>query len=328
VLASSESEVYEPRTREYYSLIAAGASSGYTAQMETVLESPIPPVLQPSTLAVGRYGTMRVLTEIPAPAPLRRGDRIIARTERGLEMVDVLAALQTPMRTYHQEPLKTVEFVRLATPEDLKREQDIANQRSKDFDRGYSLIVQHQLDMQLIDVERLFNNERVVFYFVSEKRVDFRDLVRSMARDFQARIELRQVGIRDEAKLLADYGDCGKPVCCNTHMAVMPPVSMRMAKIQKSTLDPNKISGRCGRLKCCLRFEQDVYDEHLKELPPIGSRVVTAQGPGRVLGQEILAKRLLIEFEDGRRLPVPAKDILSRVKEGRPVLNPGAADKD
>ena len=102
---------------------------------------------------------------------------------------------------------------------------------------------------------------RLVFYFLAEQRVDFRELVRGMAREFHTRIELRQIGVRDEAKLLADYGDCGKPVCCNTHMMVMPPVSMRMAKLQKSTLDPTKISGRCGRLKCCLRFEQDVYEE-------------------------------------------------------------------
>ena len=134
-----------------------------------------------------------------------------------------------------------------------------------------------------------------------------------MAREFHTRIELRQIGVRDEAKLLADYGDCGKPVCCNTHMAVMPPVSMRMAKLQKSTLDPTKISGRCGRLKCCLRFEQDVYEEHQAELPPVGTRVLTAKGQGRVLAQELLAKKLLVEFEDGRRLPVPAADILTRL---------------
>src|SRR6516225_2341070 len=96
--------------------------------------------------------------------------------------------------------------------------------------------------------------ERIVFYFLAEKRVDFRELVKDLAREFQTRIEMRQIGVRDEAKLLADYGDCGKPVCCNTHMTTMPPVSMRMAKLQKSTLDPSKISGRCGRLKCCLRF--------------------------------------------------------------------------
>src|SRR5919201_1314326 len=121
---------------------------------------------------------------------------------------------------------------------------------------------------------------------------------------------MRQIGVRDEAKLLADYGDCGKPVCCNTHMTTMPPVSMRMAKLQKSTLDPSKISGRCGRLKCCLRFEQEVYEEHQAELPSVGTRVVTPKGQGRVLAQEILARKVLVEFEDGRRLPVPAAEIL------------------
>src|SRR5207302_7480653 len=151
----------------------------------------------------------------------------------------------------------------------------------------------------------------VVFYFLSEKRVDFRELVKDLAREFQTRIELRPIAGRDEAKLKADYGDCGKPVCCNTHMAVMPPVSMRMAKLQKSTLDPSKISGRCGRLKCCLRFEQDVYEEFQQELPSPGARIVTAKGQGRVLAQEILARKVLIEFEDGRRPLVAADDILS-----------------
>jgi cell fate regulator YaaT (PSP1 superfamily) len=124
---------------------------------------------------------------------------------------------------------------------------------------------------------------------------------------------MRQIGVRDEAKLLADYGDCGKPVCCNTHMATMPPVSMRMAKLQKSTLDPTKISGRCGRLKCCLRFEQEVYEDFQKELPAPGARVLTAKGQGRVLAQEILARKVLVEFEDGRRLPVAAGEILTRL---------------
>src|SRR6266536_1897715 len=176
-----------------------------------------------------------------------------------------------------------------------------------------ALAPHRQLQMALVDVEHLFGGERIVFYFLSEKRVDFRELVKDLAREFQTRIEMRQIGVRDEAKLLADYGDCGKPVCCNTHMAVMPPVSMRMAKLQKSTLDPSKISGRCGRLKCCLRFEQDVYEEFQKQLPPAGARVVTAKGQGRVLAQEVLAKKVLIEFEGGRRLPVSAEEILTRL---------------
>ena len=154
----------------------------------------------------------------------------------------------------------------------------------------------------------------MIFYFVAEKRVDFRDLVRDLAKEFRTRIEMRQIGVRDEAKLLADYGDCGKPVCCNTHMAVMPPVSMRMAKLQKTTLDPSKISGRCGRLKCCLRFEQDVYEEFQRELPSVGTRILTQKGQGRVLAQEILARKLLVEFEDGRRLMVAVEELLTELR--------------
>ena len=137
-----------------------------------------------------------------------------------------------------------------------------------------------------------------------------------MAREFQTRIELRQVGVRDEARILADYGDCGKPVCCNTHMSVMPPVTMRMAKIQKSTLDPTRISGRCGRLKCCLRFENDVYEENLTQLPGIGAQVVTANGRARVIDIEILAKRLLVELEDGRRVVIRAEEVLTTLGPG------------
>jgi cell fate regulator YaaT (PSP1 superfamily) len=130
---------------------------------------------------------------------------------------------------------------------------------------------------------------------------------------------MRQIGVRDEAKLLADYGDCGKPVCCNTHLNEMPPVSMKMAKLQKATLDPTKISGRCGRLKCCLRYEYDTYEELQKDLPPVGSDVLTQTGRSRVLAHEILAGQLLVETEDHRRVLIPAADVLT-------VLSRGAAD--
>jgi hypothetical protein len=122
---------------------------------------------------------------------------------------------------------------------------------------------------------------------------------------------MRQIGVRDEAKLLADYGDCGKPVCCNTHLTAMPPVSMKMAKLQKTTLDPAKISGRCGRLKCCLRYEFDAYRELERQLPALGSQVVTPKGRGRVVGQEILAQKLVVEFEDHRRIIIGTDDVLS-----------------
>ena len=122
---------------------------------------------------------------------------------------------------------------------------------------------------------------------------------------------MRQIGVRDEAKLLADYGDCGKPVCCNTHLVEMPPVSMRMAKLQKATLDPTKISGRCGRLKCCLRYEYDTYEALQKELPPVGCEVISLRGRCRVLAHEILAGQLLVETEDHRRVLIEASEVVS-----------------
>ena len=127
---------------------------------------------------------------------------------------------------------------------------------------------------------------------------------------------MRQIGVRDEAKLLADYGDCGQPVCCGTFLSEMPPVSMKMAKVQKATLDPTKISGRCGRLKCCLRYEYDIYEELQRELPPIGSDIVTQEGRARVLAQEILSQQLLVAMEDNRRILIPASDVLSVIKAG------------
>jgi cell fate regulator YaaT (PSP1 superfamily) len=257
---------------------------------------------------------MRFIGEFTAPPGVRpaRRDLAILRTERGLEVGEVLCPATPELIAALPDPTHG-EIVRCTTPEDRTKIAQMKDLEKKGFATGQRLIAQHKLAMQLVEVEHLFGGERIVFYFLAEHRVDFRELVRSMAREFHTRIELRQIGVRDEAKLLADYGDCGKPVCCNTHMAVMPPVSMRMAKLQKSTLDPTKISGRCGRLKCCLRFEQDVYEEFQQQLPPVGSRVVTRKGQGRVFAQEILARRLLIEFEDGRRLPVPADEVLSRL---------------
>jgi cell fate regulator YaaT (PSP1 superfamily) len=170
----------------------------------------------------------------------------------------------------------------------------------------------------------VLGGERIVFFYLAEKRVDFRELVKALAKKFHTRIEMRQIGVRDEAKLLADYGDCGKPVCCNTHLTQMPPVSMKMAKVQRATLDPTKISGRCGRLKCCLRYEYDTYQEIRRELPAVGNMVVTKQGQGKVLRQEILARKLLIQYEDQRRIIVDESEIVTVVKRSKPAetVNP------
>lgn len=246
------------------------------------------------------------------PASYTRGEQVVVRTDRGQEVAEVLC--ETSPRALELLPEKTTgQILRSVNSDDREEMLRLHEREETAFHRCKEFINTRHLQMELVDVEYIFGGERLIFYFLAEKRVDFRELVKDLAREYRTRIEMRQIGVRDEAKLLADYGDCGKPVCCNTHMAVMPPVSMRMAKLQKSTLDPSKISGRCGRLKCCLRFEQDVYEEFQKELPPVGARILTAKGQGRVLAQEILARKVLVEFEDGRRLVVGADEILTRL---------------
>lgn len=263
---------------------------------------------------IARHGAMRFLGEFEAAEnhTHRRGDQVILRTERGEERGEILREADAGVIDLISEPTRG-QVLREMTEDDHNKSDQLGQKESVEFDTCCRFIANRKLQMDLVDVEHLFGGERIIFYFLAEKRVDFRDLVKDLAREFRTRIEMRQIGVRDEAKLLADYGDCGKPVCCNTHMAVMPPVSMRMAKLQKSTLDPSKISGRCGRLKCCLRFEQDVYEEFQRELPSPGTNILTRKGKGRVLGQELLARKLLVEFEDGRRLVVGMDEILTNM---------------
>jgi cell fate regulator YaaT (PSP1 superfamily) len=263
---------------------------------------------------IARHGVMRFLGEF-APNPegtYARGQEVVLQTERGQEAGEILCEATPRAIELLSEPTRG-QIIRTMTPDDQELALSLHSKEEAEFSRCTEFIQQRRLQMELVDAEHLFGGERIIFYFLAEKRVDFRELVKDLAREYRTRIEMRQIGVRDEAKLLADYGDCGKPVCCNTHMAVMPPVSMRMAKLQKSTLDPTKISGRCGRLKCCLRFEQDVYEEYQREMPAVGSRVVTSKGVGRVLAQEILARKVLLEFEDGRRVAVAADEILTRL---------------
>lgn len=261
-----------------------------------------------------RHGAMRFLGNYEAPEGQTycRLDEVIVRSERGLEMGQVLCEANAKVLEMVAEPTKGT-ILRKQSQDDCAAVNRIKEAEQKELEACGRFVENRQLQMELVDVEHLFGGERIVFYFLAEKRVDFRDLVKDLAREFQTRIEMRQIGVRDEAKLLADYGDCGKPVCCNTHMSVMPPVSMRMAKLQKSTLDPSKISGRCGRLKCCLRFEQDVYEEFYQQLPAPGARILTKKGKGKVLAQEVLARKLLVEFEDGRRVAVTLDEILTKL---------------
>jgi cell fate regulator YaaT (PSP1 superfamily) len=258
-----------------------------------------------------RYGRMRFLGEY-AGLPGQdhpRGQRVVVRSDRGTELGDVLCRASDRTTRFMPNPVHG-EILRLATVEDGDQHARLDRDRESYFRTCQELVARRRLQMDLVDTEIVHGRERVVFYYLAEKRVDFRELVKDLARALRTRIEMRQIGVRDEAKLLADYGDCGKPVCCNTHLTRMPPVSMKMAKIQKTTLDPAKISGRCGRLKCCLRYEYDTYRELEHNLPAVGSIVTTSGGLGRVVAQEILAQKLVVEFEDRGRVIIGQGDIL------------------
>jgi cell fate regulator YaaT (PSP1 superfamily) len=271
------------------------------------------------TSYVVRYGNLRALGEFTARQlpPLARQSSVLIRSERGTEWGTVLREATGETRNYLGLKQPTGRILRMTTPDDDDERDRQLRREEEDFVIGRQVIADMRMQMDLVDVERLFGNDRVVFYYVSEQRVDFRELVKTLAKRLQVRIEMRQIGIRDEAKLLADYGDCGKPVCCNTHLREMPPVSMKMAKMQKATLDPNKISGRCGRLKCCLRYEYDTYEEYRKELPAVGSTVVTRQGTGRVVAQEILAKKVLVAYEGQRVLVTSLSDVITVAAGGK-----------
>jgi cell fate regulator YaaT (PSP1 superfamily) len=248
---------------------------------------------------VVRHGAMRLIGVMGSSSDQQfpRGTKIIVRTERGLEAGEILCDASEQVVADLRDPKEGL-ILRQMTADDSNELARIHEQEKTEFQVCSRCIADLGLEMQLVDVEHVFGGERVVVYYLADGRVDFRELVRMLAGEFQTRIEMRQIGVRDEAKLMADYGDCGKPVCCNSHLVAMPPVSMKMAKLQKATLDPTKISGRCGRLKCCLRYEYETYEKMQSDLPPLGSRVLTSDGQARVVGHEILAGQLLVETED------------------------------
>ena len=269
-----------------------------------------------TTQYIVRYGLQRTLGAFSVKGQLRiaRNSEVIVRSERGMEWGQVLCPATDRTNDYLGTDEVKGRLLREVTDQDRQQWDELRAKEQEAFDGARQLIAERSLQMELVDVEQIFGGERIVFYYLAEKRVDFRELVKALAKQFKARIEMRQIGVRDEAKLLADYGDCGKPVCCNTHLKEMPPVSMKMAKLQKATLDPAKISGRCGRLKCCLRYEYDTYEEYRRELPRVGATVMTRQGQGRVIAQEILARKVLVRFEDHRQVMTDANEIVTVVQ--------------
>ena len=273
-----------------------------------------------------RYGKMRLHGVFESnKRAYPPGVDVVVRTDRGLEVGTLLSEAKEGAES-GEAPRRIGHVVREVTDEDRNEIARMGDGYQERFTTCLKCIAKLGLAMNLVDVEVLFGGERIIVYYLADNRVDFRELVKVLAGEFQTRIEMRQIGVRDEAKLLADYGDCGRPVCCGTHLAQMPPVSMRMAKLQKATLDPNKISGRCSRLKCCLRYEFEVYEELQKALPQVGSTVKTPEGMGTVIGQEVLANRVYVETEDRARQSF-SKDEVTRIKEQKKKAKPAGSRK-
>jgi Uncharacterized homolog of PSP1 len=249
---------------------------------------------------------MRLLGVFASPddAIYPRGTKLIVRTSRGQETGILLSELTDCNRDMLPDNLEYDRIIRVMGAEDELEEKRIRKNERGEFERCQAIIDRVGLgsEMNLVRIEHIFGGERIIVYYVADGRVDFRELVKALASEFQTRIEMRQIGVRDETKLLSDFGDCGIECCCNSYLTAMPPVSMKMAKMQKATLDPTKISGRCGRLKCCLRYEYDIYLDLLNQMPGIGKRVVTPDGQGRVLSHEILQQKIWVDLRDQRKL--------------------------
>lgn len=235
----------------------------------------------------------------PLDLPIEAGDGVIVETARGLEYGDVSAAVKEIDESELIAPLKPV--VRIATEEDARQRAYYASKEGEAFTVCLEKIEKHGLDMKLVDVEYTFNGSKVVFYFTADERVDFRELVKDLAYVLKTRIELRQIGVRDEAKMLGGLGSCGRPVCCKTFLDDFRPVSIKMAKEQNLSLSPTKISGLCGRLMCCLQYEQDAYDDMHKRMPKVGKEVATVDGIGTVVENNILTEKTKVRLvmEDG-----------------------------
>ena len=252
--------------------------------------------------------------------------RVVVKTEKGLELGQIVGQLCCyKAGQYKMNPDQVKKyfdnidiqfsaessgiFLRYAADADISEENHLAKIAQDEVKYCKELIKKMELPMKIIDAEHIFGGERIIYYFMSDGRVDFRELVKELAQQYQTRIEMRQVGSRDEAKMLADLEICGQQCCCKGFLKALKPVNMRMAKMQKATLDPAKISGYCGRLKCCLRYEDKTYTALKKNLPKKGTRVQTQAGAGRVIDGQILTQLVMVEFADGKRSAVPIDEI-------------------
>ena len=239
----------------------------------------------------------------PGKFEVKRGDQVIVETARGVEFGNVVMGPKEVKDEEITQPLKTV--IRLATEDDRRVEEKNRKKEKEAFQICLEKIHKHGLEMKLIDAEYTFDNNKVLFYFTADGRIDFRELVKDLAAVFKTRIELRQIGVRDETKILGGIGICGRPLCCHTYLSEFAPVSIKMAKEQNLSLNPTKISGVCGRLMCCLKNEQETYEYLNRKLPGIGDIVTLPDGmKGEVSGVNVLRQlvKVLVDVNDEKEM--------------------------
>ncbi len=239
----------------------------------------------------------------PAKLPIKAGDRVIVETARGVELGTVMVAPKDVPEETVIQPLKPV--IRIATAEDLKVEERNHEKEKEAFKICLEKIAKHKLEMKLVDAEYTFDNNKLLFYFTADGRIDFRELVKDLAAVFRTRIELRQIGVRDETKIMGGIGICGRALCCHTYLSEFAPVSIKMAKEQNLSLNPTKISGVCGRLMCCLKNEEETYEYLNSRLPNVGDYVTTDDGlKGEVSSVSVLRQmvKVIVELDDEKEI--------------------------
>ncbi len=253
---------------------------------------------------------------------LRNGESVIVETTRARELGKVVLPCKEVPQEEIVGQLKPV--LRRATEQDFRNSQRWAQEEQTALQKCRQRAVESRLPIKVIRAEYNFDGSYLVFFFASEQRVDFRVLVRDLARTFHTRIELRQVGIRDEAKLIGGVGACGRPLCCSTHLCEFIPVSIKMAKQQGLPLSPMEISGVCGRLLCCLTYENAHYQEVQERMPKVGQTVITVDGEGKVTGNNLLKEMVHVALESGTVIEVPLADI-RRQTDSQPPQNPASS---
>lgn len=247
----------------------------------------------------------------PDNLEIKKGESVIVETARGLEFGEVVIGPKDVEENQIIQPLKKV--IRAATDEDKLKNDENKSKEKEAIDICLEKIQNHNLPMKLIDVEYTFDNSKIIFYFVADGRIDFRELVKDLAAIFRTRIELRQIGVRDESKFIGGLGPCGRTMCCASFLGDFEPVSIKMAKEQNLSLNPTKISGVCGRLMCCLNYEQNTYEEIRKKMPVVGSIVKTPDGEGEVVESNILYENIKVrmtnKFDEVEIMPYSIYDI-------------------